>query len=456
MKLSVKIFLGICIPSIIAIIIISSSLIFRSLKNNIENETNRCIQEFRLIEYNIEDAFKNSTSIDKEIIKAYSDYYSDKQIDFIYYENKQEVYKSENNLKIHNLKILDVTRNNVLTEVQNMDDQYFVLISTKLSNGNILIYVRNIDSIYKIKDNLINLSIIVILIIIVLIAVIAYVISRTLTKPLNKMKVEMLKLSKGDYNINLKEGKDEFGNLARNFNKMSKELENRNKELVEMITSKEVFIDNLSHEINTPLTSIIGYSELLEKANCTDEQKQKFLKYIQQESKRINDIHKKLLLLSYKKKADFDAKHIEVINVFSEIEKLVRFKLEENNINLQINSSLKTIYGDETLIIMSISNLISNAINVSKNGSRIIVNAFEDNNNKYIQVIDEGQGISKENIRKIVEPFYRVDKARSRKNGGAGLGLSICQSIMELHNGNMKIDSELGKGSIFTLEFPNM
>ena len=108
MKLSVKIFLGICIPSIIAIIIISSSLIFRSLKNNIENETNRCIQEFRLIEYNIEDAFKNSTSIDKEIIKAYSDYYSDKQIDFIYYENKQEVYKSENNLKIHNLKILDV------------------------------------------------------------------------------------------------------------------------------------------------------------------------------------------------------------------------------------------------------------------------------------------------------------------------------------------------------------
>ena len=103
---------------------------------------------------------------------------------------------------------------------------------------------------------------------------------------------------------------------------------------------------------------------------------------------------------------------------------------------------------------MSISNLIKNAINVSAPKSKIIVNAFEMNNHKYIQVVDQGPGISKEDIKKITEPFYRVDKVRSRKNGGAGLGLSICKSIMEMHNGDLKIESELGKGSIFILEFP--
>ena len=102
---------------------------------------------------------------------------------------------------------------------------------------------------------------------------------------------------------------------------------------------------------------------------------------------------------------------------------------------------------------MSISNLIKNAMNVSEKNTKIMVNAFSMNDKKYIQVVDQGPGISEENIKKITEPFYRVDKVRSRKNGGAGLGLSICKSIMDMHGGKLLIESELGKGSIFTLEF---
>ena len=103
---------------------------------------------------------------------------------------------------------------------------------------------------------------------------------------------------------------------------------------------------------------------------------------------------------------------------------------------------------------MCVSNLVKNAINVSKENDKIIINAFMMDKNYYIQVIDQGSGISKEDIKKITEPFYRVDKVRSRKNGGAGLGLAICQSIMEMHGGRLKIESELGKGSIFILEIP--
>lgn len=463
MKLSVKIFLGICIPSIIAILIISAVLINNSFKSNIENETNRCVQEFRIMEFNINNAFENSTADDKTVIEAYSEYYANKGINFIYYEDNQKVFESPNytnlnngNFNVDNTKILNPEYDNVLSKIEKIGKEHYIFISTRLENNQILIYNRSVNKIYQIRDNLIKLCVVLVGLIIIIIFIIAYRISKSLTKPLVKMQHEMIRVSKGDYNIHLKEGKNEIGLLASNFNKMSKELDTRNNELVDMINSKQLFIDNLSHEINTPLTSILGYSELLEKANCSEDQRIKFLVNIQEEAKRINDIHKKLLLLSYKKNADLEKKDVDANKIFEEVQRLVEFKLQKHNMNLIINNSLDKIYGDETLISMCITNLVSNAITASKDGSKIIINSFEQVGKSCIHVIDEGQGISKENIEKIVEPFYRVDKARSRKNGGAGLGLSICKSIMELHNGTLKIESELGKGSCFILEFPKM
>lgn len=461
MKLSGKIFLGICIPSIIAIILISAILIINSFQTNIDREFNRCVQEFRIIEENIENSINASNNnsnenneSDKYVIKSYADYYDKNGIDFVYYKNRSLKYKSKDYLEIKNEELLDVQNEDIATTINKINKKHCLLISSKLSNEGVLIYVRNIDDIYNTRNNLIIISTILIIVIIGIIAIIAYKISKKLTNPLVEMQNQMLKVSKGDYNVNLKEGKNEIGVLAKNFNKMSKELENRDNELVEMINSKQVFIDNLSHEINTPLTSIIGYAELLEKANCTEEQKSKFLVNIQGEAKRINDIHKKLLLLSYKKNADFERMPNDFNKILEEVKNTIKFKLEQHNINLIINNTLKQIMCDETLIIMCISNLISNAINASRDESKIIINSYEQNNIAHIEVVDEGQGISKENIEKIIEPFYRVDKARSRANGGAGLGLSICKNIMQLHNGELKIESELGKGSCFILEFP--
>ena len=283
--------------------------------------------------------------------------------------------------------------NKYIAQQKEINDKNYIFVSTKMGEDKTIVYIEDIDYIYNSRSVLIKNCIYIWLVMIVFIAIIAYIISKTLTKPLVKIQKEMEKLSKGDYKINLKESNSEFGKLAKSFNKMSKELEKRNNDLIESANNKQLFIDNLSHEMNTPLTSIQGYAELLQKANLTEEQKDKYLTYIQSESKRISDMYKKLLLLSYKKNADLDFKNV-------------------------------------------------------------IINALKINDKKYIQVVDYGPGISKENIAKITEPFYRVDKVRSRKNGGAGLGLSICKSIMELHRGDLKIESDIGKGSIFILEFP--
>ena len=344
--------------------------------------------------------------------------------------------------------------NKYIAQQKEINDKNYIFVSTKIGEDKTIVYIEDIDYIYNSRSVLIKNCIYIWLVMIVFIAIIAYIISKTLTKPLVKIQKEMEKLSKGDYKINLKENNSEFGKLAKSFNKMSKELEKRNNDLIESANKKQLFIDNLSHEMNTPLTSIQGYAELLQKANLTEEQKDKYLTYIQSESKRISDMYKKLLLLSYKKNADLDFKNVNISNVFSEIYKSLKNRLDSKNIDLIINNQLENIYGDETLIIMCVLNLVKNAINVSDINSKIIINALKINDKKYIQVVDYGPGISKENIAKITEPFYRVDKVRSRKNGGAGLGLSICKSIMELHRGDLKIESDIGKGSIFILEFP--
>lgn len=454
MKLSVKIFLGICIPLIIALIFISNILINRSFSNDIENETNRGIQEFYLIEENVKSSFLQSTSSNDVIIKSYGDYYVENGLYFIYFKNGKQIYTSNESINLENSELLNVKIDNVLTQCKQFNNEHYLLISSKVTAGNVLVYARNVDSIYKIRRDLINLSIILIITILIVVAIIAYIISKTLTKPLNKMKVEMEKLSKGNFDIRLKESRNEFGTLSKSFNKMSEELKNRDEELLDLVNSKQTFIDNLSHEINTPLTTILGYTELLERAECTEEQRIRFLDNIKKETLRIKEIHKNLLLLSYKRNSDLEMKNTPSEEIFSNIKESVAFKIKQKNIKLTVNNRIQEFFGDATLIEMCISNLVSNAVNASNENSNIIIDSYEDDKNVYIKVIDEGQGISKENIEKILEPFYRVDKARSRKNGGAGLGLAICNSIMKMHNGNIRIESELGKGSVFYLQFP--
>ena len=449
MKLSFKIFLGICIPSIIVAVIISTIVINQNHETNIEAERQSIIQNLRAIE-------RNLTSVDesygKQIVQLVSNSYSKKGMHILYYNKNAEFNNSKiiNSDTIEYDKVPDVQ---YYVEEKVIGNSNYIIGTTKLSDGRYVSIEKNINSVYQKRKDLINNCLYILGISLILIALIAYVISKTLTRPLTRMQKEMKKLSKGNFNINLKEGHDEFGKLAKNFNNMSKELEKRNNELVESASSKQLFIDNLSHEMNTPLTSIQGYAELMQKANLNDEQKQKYLKYIQDEGRRIQDMYKKLLLLSYKKNSDFEKKDVEMTEVFTEIEDTFREGMNDAEMELIINNQLSTIYGDETLIIMSISNLIKNAMNVSEKNTKIMVNAFNMNNKKYVQVVDQGPGISEENIKRITEPFYRVDKVRSRKNGGAGLGLSICKSIMELHGGKLLIESELGKGSIFTLEF---
>lgn len=455
MKLSGKIFLGITIPAMVVIVIISGILINSNFNSNLKSQNRIFSGELDNLNESISNTLKkNEKYTYKTVLNMVGDYYSEKEKYIILYTNDKVEYYNNSNFN----KLDKITKNiddyNYNLTINKNHKKYYSALALKIDDNNILVYIRDITHVYVERNNLIKFSALLVSIMLVLIIFIAYIISKTLTKPLFKMKKEMSKLSQGNFDISLKEGKDEIGLLSHDFNTMSKELKKRNNELVEMIDSKQLFIDNLSHEMNTPLTSIYGYAKLLENAELNEEQKVKYLQYIQSETNRISEMYKKLLAISYKSSNDLEMQNNKLSNILDELKIELTSRLNSKNINLIINNNIDSLYCDKTLISLSISNLIRNAIEISDNNSSITIKTYEDDNNKYVSVIDNGKGIEEEQINKIVEPFYRVDKARSRAHGGAGLGLSIVTRAMELHNGKLDIKSKIGEGSTFTLIFP--
>ena len=217
------------------------------------------------------------------------------------------------------------------------------------------------------------------------------------------------------------------------------------------------FVANVSHELKTPITSIKGYVEtLLYGALNDDENVKRFLKIILRQSDRLNLIIEDLLSLSRIEK-DKKQNVIELVAqslppiVLSSIE-CCRQTASEKNIAIVMDGAPSTqIEANAQLLEQAIINLIDNAIKYSEDNAEVRVEWRDDENGVFLQVMDQGVGISNEHIPRLFERFYRVDKARSRKQGGTGLGLSIVKHIVQAHRGEVSVDSRLGIGSVFTI-----
>lgn len=211
------------------------------------------------------------------------------------------------------------------------------------------------------------------------------------------------------------------------------------------------FVANVSHELKTPLTSIKGFSETLRYVE-DEETKNKFLDIIDKESDRLSNLINDILILSkientYKMKDEKFSK----IDIINEVIDVVKPQLDEKNINVVIEKSgNSTLIGDEDKFYQMVLNLISNAIKYSHENKTIKIRSYDEKQYSVVEIEDEGFGIPKEDIPRIFERFYIVDKSRSKK--GTGLGLAIVKHIVKMFNGEIYVKSELGVGSTFTIK----
>lgn len=276
-----------------------------------------------------------------------------------------------------------------------------------------------------------------------------------ITKPIEYLTVAAKRLSSGNYkdgvNIN---SKDEIGTLSQQFNLMAQEIENKIQELEVESLNKQDFIDNLTHELRTPLTSIIGYSELLMGIKYDENSFNKGLGFIYSEGKRILNMVNALMDLILTRVNSITPILCSMKGLILNAFESTALKAKEKNIQLCCHGEDYSTFLDEELFKIVLINLIDNAIKASASGSSIEIYCTADDSEGNVVVKDHGMGIGEEHIKKILEPFYRVDKSRSRLEGGLGLGLALVKSIVSLHHGSIKIESEVGKGTSITVTIP--
>ena len=220
---------------------------------------------------------------------------------------------------------------------------------------------------------------------------------------------------------------------------------------------RQDFVANVSHELRTPLTVIHGYLELLLDEKNVDETHLKIFTQMHQQTIRMQTLIANLLLLSRLESSEAETRSLEMIDVvelFKTIlhEATVLSGEAKHTIILNADKTLQ-LNGHYDELRSLFSNLIFNAIKYTPAKGTITISWYQKNKKKYFSVQDTGIGISKEHIPRLTERFYRVDPARSRESGGTGLGLAIVKHILIRQDGQLHIESELGKGSEFTCVF---
>lgn len=288
-------------------------------------------------------------------------------------------------------------------------------------------------------------------------AVIVLIMSLALTWQINNLRRSARKMSHGVFfmraNVN---SRDEIGELAEDFNRMADTVEDKVAELSQIAEDRKRFIDNIAHEMKTPLTSIIGFADLLRTAKLDSETTVEYADTIYREGQHLKNVSSKLMEIILLGKTTPTLQKVTVSSFLEDIYQSLSRVCQNAGITLVYDTPQPdfSLHMDMELMKSLISNLVDNAIKASKPDSQIILTACGpgvgttgEPTPAYIAVRDFGRGIPKEEINKITEPFYMLDKARTRQHGGAGLGLALCAEIAALHQGRLDIQSELGKGT---------
>lgn len=288
----------------------------------------------------------------------------------------------------------------------------------------------------------------------IFVAVVTGITSRLVIKPIEKLTDAARSIASGNYGDRVQcTGKDEVGQLAEQFNIMAGEVQKHTDALKEEGERKQLFIDNLTHELRTPLTSIIGFSEYLLKAKDEPGVYEKSLNYINSEGKRMLKLINGLMDMILLRQGSLNQKKEQIRPILIEVADIMARKASAKQIRLSVNEGDAELNVDRDMIKGVIINLVDNALNASEAGAAVSLGIERIPAGASIYVADQGKGISKEDIDRILEPFYRVDKARSRKEGGLGLGLSICSEVVKSHGARLELKSEPGNGTVARIIF---
>ena len=336
-------------------------------------------------------------------------------------------------------------------EVLKNGDRFYLHTASSLSLDDGPIYLENwreVGNLFAARETQYTVFFYLMLGLILTAALAALVVSAWITRPVRQLSEAARQIAAGGFSQRVRvQGDDEIGQLSRDFNQMAEQVEQHLGEVEAAARRQEDFLHSFAHEIKTPLTSIIGYAELLASRHAQPELVQESASYIFQEGRRLERLSRKMMDMIVLEKEEIVPRQTEMSAFLERVSGVVRPTLEQAGIRLEVHAEAGTAAIEPDLMESVCLNLLDNARKAIEKEGIICLEGMRTEDGYCIQVTDNGRGIAPEDMGRITEPFYMADKSRSRAQGGAGLGLAVCRKIVTLHGGALEFESTLGRGT---------
>lgn len=378
---------------------------------------------------------------------------------------KQIAGNSDSKIKIGSINELSFSAENEFAHGMSVNSRksrivtenkkYYIQTISKIQLVTASCYIETVDditSVYSDRDMYCTIYQFILIGVALFASILLVIFSKLLTRPLVKLKDASKEVAEGNFNMRVKEShgitsSTEITELSQSFNTMADYVEDYIEQLKLATQNRDNFIADFTHELKTPLTSVIGYADMLRSYEMEPEQRRECADLVYKEGSRLEALSLNLLNLIVLKNDEIKAVNIRTDIIADDIKKSVLFILKKYGVKLKLNVEKAEVNAEPSLLKTLLYNLIDNACKSSESGKPVTLTGYVDSDRYRFCVTDSGCGIAEDDLAKITEPFYMVDKSRSRSMGGAGLGLSICNEIAKLHGSTLEIVSEVGKGT---------
>ena len=308
---------------------------------------------------------------------------------------------------------------------------------------------RDVTELYELRGQYLGTFKLVYLIAVAVSLVAGMGLSAVLTAPIRNLSRSARQIAGGNYSVRANvHTNDEIGILASQFNRMTEELERHIASLELATQQQKDFTASFAHELKTPLTSIIGYADTLRSRKLPEEQQFEAASFIFSEGRRLETMSHSLLRLFALENEAPEMRRFSALALAKSVEESMDYPMKQRQLVLELRVEDRVLWGEQSLLEILLYNLLDNARKASQPGSKITLLGVKTPEGYCFAVKDRGRGIPPEALSRITEPFYMVDKSRSRAEGGAGLGLALSARIAQLHGSKLHYESKLGRGTV--------
>ncbi len=314
--------------------------------------------------------------------------------------------------------------------------------AVRLDDGSVLRLSTDVNSIFSVFITVFPLILLIVLVIILVSALVAHLLTRQILAPIDKMA----------QNLEDTAHMPVYEELVPFVNTIREQHDN----ILSAAKSRQDFTANVTHELKTPLTAISGYAELIENHMVNEEQEADFARQIRENADRLVSLINDIIRLSELDNAASDELTFEEMDLYDVVQgcmDLLQVSADKKNVHLSLTGEPCPMKGNRAMVQELIENLCQNAISYNVDDGRVDISVTMEADRPLLVVSDTGIGIPKDLTDRVFERFFRVDKSRSKETGGTGLGLAIVKHIVELHDAEISLDSDVGKGTTIQVRF---